>query len=141
MLKDRADVQLRVAAAATALLATALLGMGLHLLSAAANVYAQVTGQTPLSSSGAPPPAFQSGLGLVINGVGLASGLVVSIAVIRMKRFTGHAHAIVASILAMLPCISPCCFLGLPIGAWSLMTLLSPDVRAAFDRHPDELDR
>ena len=138
---DRAGVQSRVVMAANALLATAILGMGLQLMSAAISVYSQVTGQALLSSSGAIPSAFQSRLGLAINGAGLASGLVVIIAMLRMKRLTGHALAILASGLAMLPCISPCCFLGLPLGIWSLMTLLDPDVRAAFDSHPSALDR
>jgi hypothetical protein len=32
----------------------------------------------------------------------------------------------------MIPCISPCCLLGLPIGIWALVVLLKPEVKAAF---------
>lgn len=137
---DRTGVQSRVAMVANALLATALLGMVLQLISAAFNAYFLVTGQAPPSSYGATPPALQSSFGLATNCAGLASGLLVIIAAFRMKRLTGRTLAILASILAMLPCISPCCFLGLPVGIWSLMILLDPDVRAAFDGRLGDLD-
>ena len=37
-----------------------------------------------------------------------------------------------ATILAMIPCISPCCLLGLPVGIWSLVVLLDENVKASF---------
>ena len=37
-----------------------------------------------------------------------------------------------ASILAMIPCLSPCCLIGLPIGIWALVILMKPEVKAAF---------
>lgn len=37
-----------------------------------------------------------------------------------------------AAILAMIPCVSPCCLLGLPLGIWALIVLLKPEVKAAF---------
>jgi len=39
---------------------------------------------------------------------------------------------VVASILAMVPCISPCCLLGIPIGIWALVVLMKPEVQQAF---------
>ncbi len=33
---------------------------------------------------------------------------------------------------AMIPCVSPCCLLGLPLGIWALIVLVKPEVKAAF---------
>jgi hypothetical protein len=32
----------------------------------------------------------------------------------------------------MIPCVSGCCFLGIPIGIWAIITLGNPDVKVAF---------
>lgn len=36
------------------------------------------------------------------------------------------------SILSMVPCVSPCCLLGLPVGIWALVVLNTPEVKQAF---------
>jgi hypothetical protein len=35
----------------------------------------------------------------------------------------GSTAAMTASILAMIPCVSPCCCIGLPIGIWCIIVL------------------
>jgi hypothetical protein len=40
--------------------------------------------------------------------------------------------AMASSILALAPCVSPCCVVGLPIGIWSLVVLSQPEVKSAF---------
>ncbi|RPI70303.1 MAG: hypothetical protein EHM45_25030 [Desulfobacteraceae bacterium] len=47
---------------------------------------------------------------------------------IRMKKLQSWGF----SILAMIPCLSPCCLIGLPIGIWTLIVLMKPEVKAAF---------
>ena len=37
-----------------------------------------------------------------------------------------------ASILAVVPCVSPCCLVGLPIGIWALVVLSKPEVKSQF---------
>ena len=32
----------------------------------------------------------------------------------------------------MVPCISPCCLVGLPIGIWALVVLNKPEVKGSF---------
>jgi hypothetical protein len=49
----------------------------------------------------------------------------------KMKALEQWTMAIVASVVAMIPC-SCACILGLPIGIWSLVVLLKPEVKAAF---------
>lgn len=53
-------------------------------------------------------------------------------AAMMMKELNQWGICIAASILAMIPCISPCCIIGLPIGIWCLTVLTKPDVKAAF---------
>jgi hypothetical protein len=53
-------------------------------------------------------------------------------AALKMKDLTQWSLAVAASILVMIPCISPCCLIGLPVGIWSLVVLMRPDVKAAF---------
>jgi len=63
-------------------------------------------------------------------------GLLVSIfiiyAALKMKDLKQWNLAVVASVLAMIPCIGPCCIIGLPVGIWSLVVIMRPDVKTAF---------
>lgn len=38
-----------------------------------------------------------------------------------------------ASIIAVIPCISPCYFLGIPFGIWAMVSLGKPGVQQSFD--------
>jgi hypothetical protein len=49
-----------------------------------------------------------------------------------MKKLESYGLAMAASIIAMIPCVSPCCLLGLPIGIWALVVLMKPEVKSAF---------
>jgi hypothetical protein len=71
-------------------------------------------------------------LGIVQDVIGAVVGVVVFIGASRMQSLQNHQFAFTASILAMLPCISPCCLLGLPFGIWALVTLNKPEVKAQF---------
>lgn len=62
---------------------------------------------------------------LVISGV-------IMLGVNKMRRLESYGLAVTASVLAMLPC-HPGFIIGLPIGLWTLMVLLRPEVRAAFE--------
>ncbi len=53
-------------------------------------------------------------------------------AALKMREQSQWGLAVAASVLAMIPCISPCCIIGLPIGIWSLIILTKPEIRAAF---------
>jgi hypothetical protein len=61
----------------------------------------------------------------LIYGVVLAGAL-------KMRRMQNYPLAMLASVLAMLPC-SCCCVIGMPFGIWSLLVLNDPAVRAAFE--------
>lgn len=61
----------------------------------------------------------------------LVSGFIIW-AALQMKQLQKWTLAVTASVLAMIPCIGPCCLIGIPIGIWALVVLLKPEVKAAF---------
>lgn len=69
------------------------------------------------------PPMFVAQL--VLSLVIVAGG-------VQMFRLAGRGLPITASVLAMIPVLSWCCLLGLPVGIWALVVLLNADVKAAF---------
>jgi hypothetical protein len=72
------------------------------------------------------PLVIASGvISILVSGVILLGG-------IKMKKLENYGLAMAASIVAMIPCISPCCIIGLPIGIWALVVLSKPEVKNAF---------
>lgn len=65
--------------------------------------------------------------------VGLIIAAFIIYAALKMKDLKQWGLAVAASVLAMIPCISPCCLIGLPIGIWALVVLMKPEVKEAFD--------
>ncbi len=64
--------------------------------------------------------------------VGSLIGIVIALGAVKMKNLQSYGLAMTASILAMIPCVSPCCLLGLPFGIWALVVLGRPEVKSAF---------
>lgn len=62
----------------------------------------------------------------------IAASLVIFVGALKMKNLSGLGWARAGAILAMIPCVSGCCLLGLPIGIWALMVLSNRDVKRAF---------
>lgn len=76
--------------------------------------------------------AFGGAMGMVGSLIALVIAVFLVWAALQMKALRNWMLAVVASVLAMIPCISPCCIIGLPIGIWALVVLLKPEVKAAF---------
>ena len=70
------------------------------------------------------------GMGMAI--VGLVLSAFVIYAALKMKELNQWSICVAASIIAIIPCLSPCCLVGLPIGIWCLVVLMRPEVRSAF---------
>ena len=51
---------------------------------------------------------------------------------IKMKNMTDYGLARAAAIVAMIPCVGPCCLLGIPFGIWALVVLGKQHVKDAF---------
>jgi hypothetical protein len=50
---------------------------------------------------------------------------------IQLLRLRNYSVAMVASVVAMLPC-QCCCLFGLPFGIWALVVLNKPEVKSHF---------
>lgn len=75
---------------------------------------------------------WEGAAGIGSSFVGILVAIFIIYAAIKMKELNQWGMAMAASILAMIPCISPCCILGLPIGIWCIVVLTKPEVKAAF---------
>lgn len=75
---------------------------------------------------------LQGGLGVVFSIIGLAVGGFIFFGAMKMKNLESYGLAMAAAVVAMVPCISPCCLLGLPIGIWAIVTLNDPAVKQSF---------
>ncbi len=76
---------------------------------------------------------YGGAIGMGSSFLGLLVAIFIIYAALKMKELKQWNLAVVASVLAMVPCISPCCIIGLPIGIWSLVVLMRPEVKAAFN--------
>jgi hypothetical protein len=136
------DVSSKVSGPATALLVVGIINIPLALFGLVNNVM----------SMGAPPPALPPGaemeginaeqftaliqgagaVGIVFNIIAIVVAVVIIMGALKMKKLESYGFALTASILAMIPCLSACCILGLPFGIWSIVVLNQADVKAAF---------
>lgn len=64
-------------------------------------------------------------LGLLISGLGLYGS-------IQMLKLRNYGMAMTAAIISVIPCVGPCCCLGIPFGIWALVVMNQPDVKLAF---------
>lgn len=71
-------------------------------------------------------------MAVVFAILGLLAAAVIIYGALKMKDLQSHPLAVAAAVVAMVPCVSPCCLLGLPVGIWALVVLLRPEVKAAF---------
>ncbi len=79
-----------------------------------------------------PMPFPVGGVAIGAGVVQIVLGIVVLLGAVRMKRLESYGLAMASAIIAMIPCVSPCCVLGLPFGIWALVVLSDIHVRSAF---------
>jgi hypothetical protein len=131
----------RVAGPAIALIVTAGLGLALQIIALPINLLS-ATGAMPgpqgpmgPGGPGAPPEVFISGGFSVVAGlITIGIGILIIVGALKMKNLQSRAWGMTAAILAMIPCTSPCCLLGLPFGIWALVVLSDADVQMAFEQ-------
>jgi hypothetical protein len=92
-----------------------------------------------LAQEGPPMPVNEPIATFLLGGiwiVALLVNLVFSVTILiggwRMRQLKSHGLAMVAAVLAILPC-SVGWILGLPMGIWALSVLREPEVREAFE--------
>ncbi len=75
---------------------------------------------------------YEGAAGIASSFIGILVAALIIYAALKMKELHQYGLCMAASILAMIPCISPCCIIGLPIGIWCLIVLTKPEVKTAF---------
>ena len=116
------------------------LGVTLHLISLLARAL-HLTFAQPNSTG---YPDLDNAMNLLAGGAGVAlSALAIGLNVLtalgglRMIKLKNYSLCFAASVIALLPCQSPCCCLGIPAGIWALVVLSRPEIKSAFDKRPD----
>ena len=71
-------------------------------------------------------------IGIVFSAIAIGVGVFVAYAGMQMRQLRNYTLSMIGAIVAMIPCLSPCCCLGLPVGIWALVVLFKPGVRDAF---------
>lgn len=130
-------VRARVNGPATGLLVTGVLGIVLQAAALILNLSGIGMGAMQVNQQGAPldpqmMAMFQGTAAIVAAVIGCVVGIVVIIGAMKMKNLESYGLAMTSSIVAMIPCISPCCLLGLPFGIWALVVLSDAHVKQAF---------
>ena len=75
---------------------------------------------------------FSGTMGIVSGILGFVVSGLILFGALKMKKCQSYGWAMAASILAIIPCVSPCCLVGLPMGNWALVILSKPEVKAQF---------
>jgi len=121
----------RVSGPAIGLIVTGAIGLPFQAMAVIFNLFHVGIG----AAGGGPemmPIMLPVGFNVVMNAIAIVIGVVVIIGALKMKNLENYGFAMAASIIAMVPCISPCCVLGLPFGIWSVVVLSDVHVKAAF---------
>lgn len=72
-------------------------------------------------------------LGIGMNLLGMILGGVIAFGGFQMRNLKSYPLAMAAAIIAVVPVCGGCCYaLGIPLGIWSISTLMRPEVKAAF---------
>jgi hypothetical protein len=115
----------RVSGPANGLIAVGIIGIIMTVIGFLANVI-QVANPGPGQAPEDAAVAFVS------TPIALVTSILVLIGAQKMRRLESYGMAKAAAIIAMIPCISPCCILGLPFGIQAFNALNDPDVKDAF---------
>lgn len=137
---SRAEIERKVSPPAIALMVTA----GLGILFAVIGILMGLLGMGMAGMGGGMQgfggeeipswlaPMMSGTFQIVSNFIGIAVGCLILFAAMQMKKLTNWGLSLAGAIVAMIPCVSPCCVLGLPFGIWALVVLLKPEVKASF---------
>jgi hypothetical protein len=72
------------------------------------------------------------GVGIVFRIIFTILQCVICFGAFKMGKLQSYGLAMTAAVIAVIPCVSPCCVVGIPFGIWALIVLMKPEVKAAF---------
>jgi len=124
-----------VTAPAVALMIVAGIAIAIGLLSLAVDLFLLLSGFVDMLEENNDGPVSKH-TSIIIRSVW---GLILVVAssyvfngAIKMKNLQNNTTAKTAAIVALIPCLGPCCVLGIPFGIWALVVLSRPHVKDAF---------
>src|SRR5688572_29302837 len=129
-----AAAQSQVSAPAIGLIVTAIIGALYQIAMLLMNLLG--TGLGAVAAAGGDSGGVGSIMGGVVGMVWqaiclLMSGLVL-FGALKMQKLQSYGLAMAGAVIAAIPCTSPCCFLGLPLGIWAIVVLMNAQVKASF---------
>lgn len=71
-------------------------------------------------------------INILLRGIEVLIGAFIIFGGIKMKKLEAYGLSMAAAIIAMLPCLSSCCLIGIPFGIWAIIVLNKPEVKSAF---------
>jgi hypothetical protein len=75
---------------------------------------------------------FTGSVGVATRIISILVCVFIFYGALKMRKLENHGLCMAASIVAMIPCLSPCCLLGLPIGIWAVVILSKPEIKQYF---------
>jgi hypothetical protein len=138
ILTDSHEAALRaVKGPAIALIVVASIGIALYLLSVVVHLVGGGRGFSGQNMADMPPQIQrmieknQGPRGALFALLAVALNAFVLVGALKMMRLQSFTLAMIACIVAMLPC-SCCCILGIPFGIWGLVVINKADVKSEF---------
>ncbi len=140
LMASTGNAEAMVSGPATALMVVGIICVLTAIWSVVSNMLGLGAGAfAPNRGGGGMPPQMEQwmrmtsgGVGIFIGILGLAVSAFIIFASTKMKKLESYGMVMTATIISMVPCISPCCCVGLPIGIWVLIVLCKPEVKSAF---------
>lgn len=117
---------------AIGLMITAGLGFLVQLAALLLNIFGVSLGAMQQGRQEAWMNMFSGTMGIASRLITMVIAGLIFYGALKMQKLEQYGWAITASILALVPCLSPCCLVGLPVGIWALVVLARPEVKAAF---------
>lgn len=125
---------------ATGLMITGILGAIAVLIGAAFSLFGMANMPTP---QGDMPPEMQRLMDMlqqlqspamiaVDSIIKLAVAGLIIVASVKLRKLESFPLVVTSAILAIVPCTSPCCCVGIPIGIWVLVAIMKPEVKSSF---------
>ena len=127
-----AMAQSKVAGPAIALMITAGVSLCLHLLGLMATILGIGIGaaMTPVEERWA--FLLAGPIAILVRLVVLALTAIILVGAMKMRKLENYGLAMTGTIIALVPCLPPCCLLSIPFGIWALVVLMNPEVKSAF---------
>ena len=129
----RAAAREAVSGPATALLVVAVLALMMALVMIPFNIWLLASGAAEQIDRGGMDPNVVVFVRLIWHFALAGASAYVCWGAVSMKRLANYSGARAAAIVAVIPCLGPCCVLGIPFGIWALNVLGRPEVRSSFE--------